>query len=200
VHPTLPSALQSFLFLTLPVWIYVAVLRWRKHIEWREIADRLGLRAPPLRYVAWGLAFSVLSMCFSVVSVRFGIGFSDQGSPIHFLVGMRPTPELIWASFLYAFIATGIGEELLFRGLIAGVLRRRIESETLANLLQALIFTAPHALILIVRPDLWSVLLVIPVLALILGWLRFRSKSVLPSALVHSLGNFAVALATMAWS
>lgn len=105
MHPTLMSALESSFFLTLPVMVYAAVLRWLKHVE----------------------------------------------------------------------------------------------NETLANSAQALVFAAPHALVLIIRPDLWGVVLVVPVLALVLGWLRFRSKSVVPSALVHASGNFAVALATMTW-
>ena len=78
-------------------------------------------------------------------------------------------------------------------------MQRRVPRQWLANVLQALIFTAPHALILLVRPDLWFAIPVVFGLALVLGWLRMKSNSVVPSALVHALGNFGAALSVLKW-
>ena len=59
-----------------------------------------------------------------------------------------------------------------------------------ANLIQALIFLAPHLLILLVTPKAF---LLLPVgvlgLALLAGWLRIRSGSIGPGLLLHGLGN-----------
>lgn len=64
-----------------------------------------------------------------------------------------------------------------------------------ANVLQSLVFAAPHLLIILVAPALWwVVVLFVPFLSLILGWLRFASGSIWPPWRVHGFGNFAVAL------
>ena len=49
-------------------------------------------------------------------------------------------------ALLYGVVKTGFAEELLFRGLIAGSLGRRLPL-VWANLLQALIFLLPHGVV-----------------------------------------------------
>ena len=182
-----------------PAFVYAVVVRLRAHLSGQEIATRLGLRLPTARYWVIGLGLSLVSAIVSLVNVRSGNSFTDEGSPVHFLVGQKPDATLVWQALLYAFVATGFAEEILFRGLIAGVLFRRIERPWLANAIQGAIFTAPHLLILLIKVDAWPLLCLVFLLSLVLGWLRFVSKSIVPTALIHSVGNFGVAMAVMTW-
>lgn len=92
---------------------------------------------------------------------------------------------------------TGFTEELLFRGLLAGSLSRRL-SLTWATLVQALIFLLPHLAILLVAPELWGMLPVVFLVMLLLGWVRIKSGSILGSWLMHASGNVTMALVVAA--
>ncbi len=84
-----------------------------------------------------------------------------------------------------------VGEEILFRGLIGGVLIRRL-GFWVGNTAQAVVFLLPHALLLAVDPRIWPILPVQFLAGWMLGWLRHRSGSVLPGALVHAAVNLLV--------
>lgn len=59
-----------------------------------------------------------------------------------------------------------------------------------ANLLQALIFLLPHALLLLLgMPEAWALLVLVFGFALFTGWLRIRSGSILGPWLLHATGN-----------
>ena len=96
-------------------------------------------------------------------------------------------------ALLYGVVKTGFSEELLFRGLIAGSLGRRLPL-LWANLLQAVIFLVPHFLVLVARPELWVILPIVFLASLFLGWARIRSESILGPWLVHSAANVATCL------
>ena len=89
-----------------------------------------------------------------------------------------------------------LGEEIFFRGLLGGWLIRRFGFRN-GNLIQALIFLLPHFLLLLVGLDLWPILAVQFVAGWLLGWLRFRSESILPGWLAHSLINALGAFAAL---
>ncbi|MFS4506176.1 CPBP family intramembrane glutamic endopeptidase [Clavibacter sp. Sh2141] len=92
-----------------------------------------------------------------------------------------------------AVVARAVGEEILFRGLIGGVLFRRL-GFVRGNLVQALIFLVPHLPLLLVDPAMWPILPVQFVAGLLLGWLRHRSGSVVPGALSHAVANLGAGL------
>lgn len=81
-------------------------------------------------------------------------------------------------------------EELLFRGLLQGWLaerawaRRQWAGFSLANLLAALAFTAPHFLH---HPPLWAAGVLLP--GLLFGYFRDRHASVLPAIALHVFYN-----------
>lgn len=87
--------------------------------------------------------------------------------------------ELIFVSF---------GEELLFRGLIGGYLFKKF-SFLVANLFQMLIFLLPHLLLLSISLKLFPFIITIMISAWFLGWLRFKSDSVLPCIITHTIVN-----------
>ncbi len=90
-------------------------------------------------------------------------------------------------------VKTGFCEELLFRGLIAGSLARRMPLWW-ANMLQAAIFLAPHLLVLIARPQLWMLLPAVFAGGLLSGWLRIKSGSIVGPWLIHGTLNTATCL------
>ena len=98
---------------------------------------------------------------------------------------------------LYRSVKTGFPEELLFRGLIAGSLSRRLPL-LWANLGQALIFFIPHLLVLTVMPEMWGILPIIFAVALFCGWVRIKSGSIFGSWLLHASGNVAMCLSVAA--
>ncbi len=87
-----------------------------------------------------------------------------------------------------AIVLLALAEEMLFRGFLAGWLFRRYGFET-GNILQALIFLAPHTLLLLVSLSLWPLLPLQLVAGWVLGWLRERSDSIGPCWLTHALTN-----------
>ncbi|MFP5020701.1 CPBP family intramembrane glutamic endopeptidase [Pseudonocardia phyllosphaerae] len=86
-------------------------------------------------------------------------------------------------------------EELFFRGLVAGVLIRRLGFRW-GNLAQALVFLVAHLPLLLVDPRVWPILPLQFVAGWLLGWLRHRSGSVLPGGLVHVVVNLLAGVLT----
>jgi membrane protease YdiL (CAAX protease family) len=169
--------------------IYVVVIRLGWKVPWREGWLRAGLTVGPRRPWIWALALlgPLLLYTYLTYSVAAPTA-ADVTSPYHPMLGLGLTSEVLLASLSYGLLASGFGEELVFRGLIAGALGRRW-SLPWANLIQSLIFLAPHLLILLVKPSAWPLLPGVFALALMTGWLRLRSGSIGPGLLLHGLGN-----------
>lgn len=89
-----------------------------------------------------------------------------------------------------------LGEELFFRGLLGGVLFRRL-GFALGNVLQTTLFLLPHLPLLLVSFGLWRLVLVQLMVGWLLGWLRFKSGSILPGWIAHALANVLGALALL---
>jgi membrane protease YdiL (CAAX protease family) len=86
-----------------------------------------------------------------------------------------------------------LGEELFFRGLLGGIFVRRL-GFYVGNTLQAVVFLVPHAALLLIDTRLWPILPVQFAAGWLLGWLRTKSGSILPGALVHAAANVAAGL------
>jgi membrane protease YdiL (CAAX protease family) len=119
--------------------------------------------------------------------------FLREGSPQQPFVGLGLGGPAVVMALLYGVVTTGFCEELLFRGLIAGSLSRRLPL-LWANLGQALIFFIPHLLVLRIMHELWGILPVIFAGSLLWGWVRIKSGSILGSWLMHASGNVAMCL------
>lgn len=94
---------------------------------------------------------------------------------------------------LIGVIFRAAGEEVFFRGLLGGVLMRRL-GFWWGNTLQAVVFVLPHTALLVIDSGLWPVLPVQFAAGWLLGWLRHASGSVLPGAVVHAVTNVAAGL------
>ena len=90
-------------------------------------------------------------------------------------------------------LKTGFAEELLFRGLIAGSLARRL-SLFWANVWQAVIFLLPHLLVLFIMPEMCGIIPIIFIGSLFFGWVRIKSGSIVGPWLIHATANVTMCL------
>jgi membrane protease YdiL (CAAX protease family) len=192
------SAILNLLVLGgLPFLVYAIYQKWRHKRAFKEIARRAGLRLGKPRYAGYGLVAALVTVSILVLFPPPLEPFLRDGSPQQAFAGLGLGGQAVVMALLYGVLKTGFPEELLFRGLIAGSLARRLPFAW-ANLVQALIFLAPHLLVLLVMPELWWVLPLIFAGALFAGWLRVRSGSILGPWLVHATANVAVCLSVAA--
>ena len=199
INAALSALLNVVVLAALPFLFYFAYHRLRHKRSYREVARRAGLQLGEARYLAYSLAFAAMSVVALLVWSPPLEVFLREGSPQRVFRGLGLGSNAIAMAILYGVVKTGFSEELLFRGLIAGSLSRRL-SLLWANLLQAVIFLLPHLLILFTMPELWGLLVVVFVGALFKGWVRIRSGSVLGPWLIHAAGNVATCLSVAARS
>jgi membrane protease YdiL (CAAX protease family) len=177
----------------LPFLAYFAWQKWRHKRGFVEVARRAGLQLGEGRYIVYSLAFALAGVAILIIWPPPLEPFLGAGSPQQPFRGLGLSGDALAMALLYGVVQTGFPEELLFRGLIAGSLSRRL-SLAWANVLQALIFLLPHLLVLRVMPEMWGILPVIFVVALFVGWVRIKSGSILGGWLIHAAANIAVCL------
>jgi membrane protease YdiL (CAAX protease family) len=177
----------------LPFLAYFAWQKWRHKRGFGEVARRAGLQLGEGRYIVYSLAFALAGVAILIIWPPPLEPFLGAGSPQQPFRGLGLSGDALAMALLYGVVQTGFPEELLFRGLIAGSLSRRL-SLAWANVLQALIFLLPHLLVLRVMPEMWGILPVIFVVALFVGWVRIKSGSILGGWLIHAAANIAVCL------
>jgi membrane protease YdiL (CAAX protease family) len=188
------SALVNLLVLAgLPFFAYFAYHKWRHKRAFGEIARRAGLQLGAGRYVACSLAFALACVTVLAIWPPPLAPFLRDGSPQQPFVGLGLGGPAVAMAVLYGVVQTGFPEELLFRGLIAGSLARRLPL-LWANLGQALVFVIPHLLVLKVMPEMWGILPVIFVGSLLWGWVRIKSGSITGPWLMHASANVAMCL------
>jgi membrane protease YdiL (CAAX protease family) len=199
INPVLSALVNLVLLVALPFLGYYLFHRWRRGRRLPEIARRAGLAVGEPRYLAYALAAALLVATVLLVWPPPLEPFLRKGSAQHDFVGLGFGLRSVVLALVYGVVKTGFAEELLFRGLIAGSLGRRL-SLPWANLAQAVIFLLPHLLILFVMPETWWILPVVFVGALFAGWLRLRSGSILGPWLIHATANVVMCLSVAARS
>src|SRR5262249_23644610 len=138
------SALLNVIVLAaIPFVIYALYQKWRNQRSVAESARRAGLQLGNPRYILYSLLFAIAAGVAVILWKPPIELFTRQGSPQREFVGLGLSGTSIFVALLYGFVKTGFPEELLFRGLIAGSLSRRLPFWR-ANVTQALIFLLPH--------------------------------------------------------
>ena len=141
--------------------------------------ELLGLRQVP------GFCRSPIFLsCLAVGAVFWGV--------LPFLVAVQPLPwhRILSLAFFLAVVWQPIGEELLFRGCLQGLLsireggQRSLMGISIANLLTSVVFTGAH---IATHSFLWALLTLFP--SLLFGVLRDRSGSVFPPIALHIIYN-----------
>jgi membrane protease YdiL (CAAX protease family) len=192
------SALLSFTVLGgLPFLLYFAWQKWRHKRGFSEIAKRAGLQLGDGRYIGYSVMVALATVAIMVVWPPPLEPFLRAESPQRAFINLGLGGQAIAMALLYGVVKTGLTEELLFRGLVTGSLARRLPG-VWANLLQALIFLAPHLLVLRVMPELLWIIPLVFAGALFAGWLRIRSGSILGPWLIHAAANVAMCLSVAA--
>lgn len=90
-------------------------------------------------------------------------------------------------------VLRAVGEEVFFRGLLGGVLVRRLGFAA-GNLVQSTLFIVPHLVLLLVDVRLWPIIPVQFAAGWMLGWLREKTGTFVPGAAVHVVANVAAGL------
>ncbi len=193
LNALLSTLLNLAVLAGLPFFGYWLYHRLRHKRRFAEIAARAGFRLGEPRYLAYGAAIAAAFVAILLAWQPPLASFTGPLSPQKTFVGLGINTTSIALALLYGMVKTGFCEELLFRGLIAGSLARRMPL-VWANALQALIFLAPHGLILLSRPELWIVLPAVFLGGLATGWLRIESGSIAGPWLIHGALNTAICL------
>lgn len=168
------QALMALAFVAIPL-----VIASMGRVPWREALRRLGLRGFSSEAVAW-MGVAVGAYLVFVAAYVAVVGEPDQ-EDIAEAFGSLPFQILLIA------IAAPISEELFFRGMLFGGMRRRMP-RLLAALVSAVVFGGLHA---------FTGLSAVPPLiafGFILALLYEKTGSIVPGILLHALNN-SVALA-----
>jgi membrane protease YdiL (CAAX protease family) len=176
-----------------PFLIYFLWHRLRHGRRLPEVAERAGLRWGDRTYAVQGLLVGLAIAVLILVLPPPMESMTREGSAHAAFHGLGLSGTAVFLAFLYGLVKTGFPEEMLFRGLIAGSLARRLP-ELGANLLQAVIFLVPHLFLLFIMPELWWLLPLQFAGAMYTGWLRMRSGSIAGPWLVHGLPNAAMGI------
>jgi membrane protease YdiL (CAAX protease family) len=199
VDAVLSAALNVLLLGGIPFLFYSLYHKLRHRRALPEIARRAGLQVGEARYIGYCALAALVGVGILVLWPPPLAPLVREGSPQRAFVGLGLGGTAIVMALLYGVVKTGFAEELLFRGLIAGSLGRRLPLAR-ANLLQALIFLLPHVLVLLVMPEMWPVLPVVFAGALFTGWVRIRSGSIVGPWLLHAAANVTICLSVAARS
>lgn len=189
--------LELFLWSVLAV-VYMAV-RTARGTALRTALHDLGVGAAGWRWYPVAAAVAVFGVLLHLplAGLLADLAGHPDYAQSHYS-DWRPGAVAAVAAFARELVHRSLGEELFFRGLLAGLLFRRMRF-SVANLLQSLLFLLPHTLILpLAGWRFWPLLVPVLVSGWLLGWLRHRSSSIFPGVLAHALANAWAALYVMA--
>ena len=196
-NEAISALLNLFLLAGLPFLLYFAYQKWRRKRGFAEIARRVGLQLGESQYIGYSLAVALATVAILLIWPPPLEPFLREGSPQRVFVGLGLSGQAVAMALLYGVVKTGFTEEFLFRGLIAGSLARQMPA-VWANLVQALIFLAPHLLVLRIMPEMWGIFPVVLAGALFAGWVRIRSGSIIGPWLIHAAANVTMCLSVAA--
>jgi membrane protease YdiL (CAAX protease family) len=147
-------------------------------LRFDDVAPTLRIRRASIRGTAEVIGVAVLFVlvaqayfqCLTLLGVetfRFTDGFLKAGWPV-------------WSIFLMTSLAPAVFEELAFRGVLQGGLRRIVSTRD-ALLLQAALFSVLHLSPVIFLSHF--------LMGLAFGWVRERTDSLYPGMLLHASWN-----------
>ena len=177
----------------LPLFVYYVVQKRRHGRSFAEVRQRTGLVMGRPVYIGYCALASVLVVAGVLLWPPSIESATAEGSAFGEFAGLGLSGTSIVLAFLYGVLKTGFAEEFLFRGLITGSLSRRM-SVLWANVIQSVIFLAPHLFVLAIAPDMWPILPVVFLGSLFTGWVRIRSGSIVGPWMMHAAANVTMAL------
>jgi membrane protease YdiL (CAAX protease family) len=178
--------MAEFVLFCVPTVIYLAVRSRGEGSSFRDARLRAGLAWGAPRAYVWALLLLVplvLIGWLSIVLVPSEV-LEQPGVSI---------ARLTSAGAAAGIALRALGEEVLFRGLLGGVLIRCL-GFAWGNLLQAALFLLPHLTLLLVDARMWPIIPVQFAAGWLLGRLRHTTGTLVPGAVVHVLANIAAGL------
>lgn len=174
------SSILELLVLSVPSLLWVRRQR-RRDVDPRQAWAAPGLRFGALRYYLVAIVLVVVFAPVTYLVLR--LVPADVMRHSHLAIG-----EAASVTGYLAIAFGALAEEIFFRGFVAGLLMRRF-GFAVGNGAQALIFLAPHFLLLLVSTALWPLLPLQLAAGWLAGWLRHRSGSIGPGWLMHGVTN-----------
>ncbi|SLM99039.1 CPBP family intramembrane glutamic endopeptidase [Brevibacterium yomogidense] len=172
--------LELVLF-SLPVAIYVLVQTGRRDCTAADALGRVGATTGTGRD-HWRGVILFIPLLIAAIIAAWVIPADVREAPGVSIASVASVGAVV------GVVLRALGEEVFFRGLLAGVLIRRL-GFAWGNLMQALAFLVPHAALLAIDIRLWPILPVQFAVGWVLGHLRHVTGSFLPGALVHIVAN-----------
>lgn len=178
--------MTEFFLLCLPTIVYVLVQSHGQNHAPGTALTRAG--ATWGSSAAYGWAFLlllplVLTGCLAVLLVP---------AEVLALPGVSIS-RLTSAGAALGILLRAVGEEVFFRGLLGGVLMRRLGFGW-GNLAQSALFLVPHLALLLIDVRLWPIIPVQFAAGWLLGWLRYKTGTFVPGTAVHAVANIAAGL------
>jgi membrane protease YdiL (CAAX protease family) len=182
---------QVFLFLV-PVVVYAAIRHWKRGDSWRDVQTKLGLRRGTGTGYLWALGLCILAVVatFIVLHTLPASVLHDRRTTTSQSAHLTLNPVTVLVVTLQQLLFVALEEELFFRGFLGGWLVRWLGFQK-GNAIQATLFLLPHTLLLVVSLAFWPLLIVQWVMGWVNGWLRTRTGSIGPGALLHTVANAA---------
>ncbi|WP_156649893.1 CPBP family intramembrane glutamic endopeptidase [Methylobacterium sp. Leaf89] len=172
--------------------LVVVAVRWRDGAAWRRTLALVAPAAAPWGPGAPGLTarrFAVILLAWPVIHITWVTGIADLfrmpiGRHTALSPGLTPAAAALW--FAYVLVLAPVAEELLMRGALFARAREVFTARG-AILATALLFAGAH-----LTPAGFARPVSLIPLALILGWVRWRSGRLWPGILLHAWSNLAM--------
>ncbi|SHI48787.1 hypothetical protein SAMN05443429_10226 [Cruoricaptor ignavus] len=180
---------MQIILYSLIILIYF-IFKVRKGQDKRSIICRHGISLPYCKYYLYALFIAIFSIVITwVLFWIFPFDFSILKKTTYNNYSFENISlKVIIFIFFRELVFITFGEELFFRGLIGRFLFNKFNF-TKGNLLQTIVFLIPHLLLLTISLKLFPILITIAISAWFLGWLTYKSNSIFPAVLTHTLVN-----------
>ncbi|MFC6973584.1 type II CAAX endopeptidase family protein [Halomicroarcula sp. GCM10025709] len=164
-------------------------------LAWRgDLGHYCKLRVPTLADAAWivaiPLVFAAQGVVLSPVLAALGLPHPDQGTAVGSIdLATRP---LLWpAAFVGMFLFAAPAEELVYRGIVQGTLRRAFDVAGVV-VLGGLLFGLMHVLIGFLTPSVapagalrWGLTTALP--GMVWGYAYERTENLIVTAVTHAM-------------
>lgn len=189
------SIIQIILFSFIPfVWWFIKERKQISFLRW------IGIKKPIIldirKYIITVFIIIALYLCLAFI-IPLLLVDSDTATSMFAGQGIKA----LLPALIYAFLQTGLSEEIFFRGFLTKILSSKYGFKT-GNVFQALIFGLIHGLMFMSDIGFFKALIIILItgtIGLLMGWIneKLSGGSIIPSWILHGLANIIPAVIVM---